>query len=198
MKVLILFLLLPFNKCFSQSELQTCSNRYDKAIKDYLSNKDSVEFIENLSASKENWKQCLISKTLPNLSLKTSKGEIITLDSGKNIIYVLQFWASWCPPCMAEIPIMNRLVNEFKKANVIFVTLAYNQTVSNDNLLKFNTNFILNSSELSKKLGVLAYPTIYITSKKNKIQNVYLGAEKDNVEKLYLDVKNSILCELKK
>jgi thiol-disulfide isomerase/thioredoxin len=198
MKILLIFLLLTWNKCFSQSDLETCSISYDKAIKEYLSNKDSIEFINNLSTSKNNWKQCLITKVIPNLNLKTSKEDIITLDSGKNTIFVLQFWASWCPPCMAEIPMMNKLVKEFINENVVFITLAYNQNVATENLIKFKTKFIPNASEISKKLGVLAYPTIYVTSKRNRILNVYLGAEKDNIEKLYFDIKNNILCELKK
>jgi peroxiredoxin len=50
------------------------------------------------------------------------KGEPITLESGRgNTVFVLEFWATWCPPCRTSIPHITELQNKFQSRNVVFI-----------------------------------------------------------------------------
>jgi len=65
-------------------------------------------------------------KPMPALSLKDFDGKAIESDKLKGSVLVLDFWATWCGPCIAEIPALNRLQEKYaaKGLKVIGVTIA--------------------------------------------------------------------------
>lgn len=198
MKFLLVSFILFNLKGFSQTDLAFCGAKYESAINNYITNKNSIKFKEELNFSKKEYVACLLKKPFPILNLIDINGKKLKIDSNKRKIFVMQFWSSWCPPCMAEIPMINNLYLQFDSSKVKFVTLSYNKVVQNENKSKFKSHFIENCSEISKELGVLAYPTIYIISLDFKISKVYLGADKNNIKKLYTNLKNDIINELKR
>ena len=59
---------------------------------------------------------------LSGIKFSNAKGEIIDLHSLEGKIIFLNFWATWCPPCRAEMPSINRLYTQFKNdENVVFL-----------------------------------------------------------------------------
>lgn len=53
------------------------------------------------------------------------KGTTQTLEAGRGKnIYVVEFWATWCPPCRASIPHLTELAKKFKDKNVVFVGIS--------------------------------------------------------------------------
>lgn len=179
---------------YSQTKFELCAIPYENAIHEYLANKDSLALKNKLDSSQIVWKNCICSQRIPEIQLNTIKNSIIKIDT--NTVYVFQFWASWCPPCMAEIPIINQLYDEYNSKNVKFLTFAYNKIVEKENVLKFKNDLIQNTSILSKELGVLAFPTIFIISKKLEIKKVFMGASVEENFKLYSSLKEYIEIEI--
>src|SRR5690349_14880831 len=60
-------------------------------------------------------------RTAPSFELPDSEGKKHTLDSFRGNVVVLHFWASWCPPCLEEIPQWVELGNTFKNKPVKLV-----------------------------------------------------------------------------
>lgn len=61
----------------------------------------------------------------PDLTLETLKGKTVTLDSYKGKVLVIDFWASWCGPCRAEIPKLKAIYEDFKdNKNVEFLSIS--------------------------------------------------------------------------
>lgn len=60
----------------------------------------------------------------PDFELTNMQGEIITLSQYRGKVVLLNFWASWCPPCRAEMPAMEELYQTMKGSD--FVMLAVN------------------------------------------------------------------------
>lgn len=59
---------------------------------------------------------------LSGISFKDASGRIVDLGSLKGKIIFLNFWATWCPPCLAEMPSVNKLYEQFKDDNdVVFI-----------------------------------------------------------------------------
>lgn len=56
-----------------------------------------------------------------NLDNLAMPNERLTLDSLKGKVVVLNFWASWCIPCQKEAPMFERLWNQYKDRNVVFL-----------------------------------------------------------------------------
>lgn len=54
---------------------------------------------------------------------KWVKGEAVDVTDGKNI-YVVEFWATWCPPCRASIPHLTKLQKKFAEKGVVFVGIS--------------------------------------------------------------------------
>ena len=54
------------------------------------------------------------AQSLPVIAYKTLEGEPVTISQYKGEVRVINFWATWCPPCIREMPALGRLNNELK------------------------------------------------------------------------------------
>ena len=77
--------------------------------------KDSTvaDVIEVKSIKKEK-----LEKIYRELQLKSHSGKSIDLNESKSKLIILNFWASWCTPCMRELPGLNRLAASFDRSKI--------------------------------------------------------------------------------
>ncbi|HRQ23088.1 MAG TPA: TlpA disulfide reductase family protein [Anaerolineales bacterium] len=68
----------------------------------------------------------------PDFTLKTTEGETYTLSELKGQAVLVNMWATWCPPCRAEMPAMEKVYNEYKDQG--FIVLAVNNTFQDNPL----------------------------------------------------------------
>ena len=91
------------------------------------SNNGFTAYLDGLNDKSQHHQQAELSKTMiklkaPQFILKDLKGNTVNLDSLKNKIIVLDFWATWCAPCKASFPGMQEVVNKYKSdPDVIFL-----------------------------------------------------------------------------
>ena len=62
----------------------------------------------------------------PDFELQTTTGETIKLSDLRGQAVLVNLWATWCPPCRAEMPAIERVYNEYKEDG--FIVLAINMT----------------------------------------------------------------------
>lgn len=137
----------------------------------------------NLSYSDDN-NQLQISKQPINIEpfkliKENGVNEIISKTNGK--IILLNFWATWCTPCIKEIPDLQKLKKEFNaKVDVFFISVDSNFKESVPKFLKKN-NFsnlkVYNDEKLdiSKKFNVKIMPTTIIINKNFEEQSRVIG-----------------------
>lgn len=103
--------------------------------------------------------------------------EKILLENSENKIVFLNFFATWCPPCKAEIPSLVKL-QEIYKNDIIIIGVLLEDLKSDEEILEFASSFdinytITNSSrafDLAKALGgIKAIPTLFILDKEGNI-----------------------------
>ena len=137
-------------------------------------------------------------KKAPDFSLKTLDGKDFKLkplvskgDDQKNVV-VLAFWGSWCPPCRAEAPHLQKLFEKYGKDGVSVVGVA----VEDDTRLvqrfvdysKLTYTIVLDTetSRIASKYGAPPIPRLYVLDRDGVVRSTHLGygqgAEKD-VEK---------------
>lgn len=61
----------------------------------------------------------------PGFSLTTLEGEVVSLDSLRGSPVVLNFWATWCVPCLQEHPVLLQGASRYKGRGVVFLGLLY-------------------------------------------------------------------------
>lgn len=89
---------------------------------------------QNLSSAEPNWdaERQLMSlaaegNAIPQGILTTADNSKISTDEFKGSYIVIDFWATWCAPCIEEAPIFKRLAEKYKEANVKFISISLDE-----------------------------------------------------------------------
>ncbi len=103
--------------------------------------------------------------------LMDAQGEEVSLSNYKGKVILINNWATWCPPCIAEMPSLQRLYNQYGK-QVVFLFVAHDKPEKVEAFLKKNkmdipVYFMLNNppSQISSN----SIPTTFIINKNGEI-----------------------------
>jgi thiol-disulfide isomerase/thioredoxin len=152
-----------------------------------------------LKKAKEKLAKELINKPAPQFSLKSVDGKTVKLADFAGKVVVVDFWATWCGPCKASFPALQKVYEKYKD-NAEIVILAVNTWENEkgivreknvnkfieDNKYTFNVLFDLDDKESAvvTRFGVEGIPTKFIIDKEGNIQFKTVGF---NDEKTMLD-----------
>ena len=135
----------------------------------------------NLSYSNDNNQLILLPqpKNYGEIVLNSLKSETVTVDTKEQGIFILNFWATWCPPCIKEIPdLLNLQKENAKEIDLFFVSMDFNIDAVMPKFLKKNkfdnmSIFQDPKMKLSEQLKVKILPTTLIFDKSvNEIARV--------------------------
>ncbi len=94
---------------------------------------------------------------------------------------ILDFWATWCPPCKAEIPHLVALQDKYKSQGLEIVGLSVDEGGANDvkpfaDEHQINYTMLIASSETAKDYGgITGIPTTFVVDKQGTIVKKFLG-----------------------
>ncbi len=116
-----------------------------------------------------------------DFTLKTLKGETVSLKDYRGRLIFLNFWATWCGPCRAEMPSMQRLWEEFKEED--FVILAINiqeesklvSSFMNERGLSFPV-LLDEKGKVARSYGIRGIPTTFFLNPEGEIIGKAVGA----------------------
>ena len=78
-----------------------------------------------------------------NFKLKDLNGVEVSLSDFKGKKVFLNFWASWCPPCKAEMPDLEKLYQETKDSDLVILAVNIGEDKTQQNLLLITINITL-------------------------------------------------------
>lgn len=118
----------------------------------------------------------------PDFELKTPTGESIKLSDLRGQAVLINLWATWCPPCRAEMQSIERVYQEYKEQG--FTVLAVNMTYQDDplsvmpfvNEQKLSVPILLEETgEMAQAYQLRSLPSSYFVGKDGIINEVVIG-----------------------
>ncbi len=121
----------------------------------------------------------MLDASAPSFSLQTLHGEKYNFDGDRSKVIMLDFWATWCGPCIMELPHVQRLSEEFRNEPVTFLAVSVDRDTARvkpfiDSLgYSFNVLYYTNQVVEAYRLSVI--PTTFIIDKKGTVRKVNVG-----------------------
>jgi cytochrome c biogenesis protein CcmG/thiol:disulfide interchange protein DsbE len=120
-----------------------------------------------------------LGRPAPNFTL-TEGSRSLQLSSYRGKVLVLNFWATWCPPCIEEIPSLNQLQREMPQLVVLAVSVdedgdAYRQFLS-DHRIDFTT-IRDPQRRVNAMFGTSRFPESYVIDRDGRIRRKFISAQ---------------------
>jgi cytochrome c biogenesis protein CcmG, thiol:disulfide interchange protein DsbE len=122
-----------------------------------------------------------LGETVPNFTLRNDDGKVVALGDYRGQVVVLNFWATWCPPCIEEMPSLNRLAEHYEGKGLVVIGLsvdedadAYSEFLAS-NQIKFLTlrDAARNTSD---RYGTRRFPETYIINREGRRARKVIGS----------------------
>jgi thiol-disulfide isomerase/thioredoxin len=156
-------------------------------------NKNNAEIVKNSNAKTVNEKLAdSIKVKAADFKLKDLNGKEVSLSNFKGKKIYLNFWATWCPPCKAEMPDIEKLYQETKNSDLVILTINLGedkQTVKSfmdEN--KYSFNVLLDSDqEVAIKYNIVSIPTSFFIDEKGTLISKKIGPMNIDEMKSYIN-----------
>jgi len=121
-----------------------------------------------------------VGDAAPDFKLTTLDGKEVTLASLKGKVVLLDFWATWCGPCKAAMPTIQKISEDYKGKDVVVLgvnTWEQKADAAKEYIAKkkYTYGCLLKGDELAKAYGVTGIPTLVIIGKDGKVASTEVG-----------------------
>ncbi|MFB0519476.1 MAG: peroxiredoxin family protein [Acidobacteriota bacterium] len=121
------------------------------------------------------------SSPAPDFALPDLEGKTVKLSDFKGKVIIIDFWATWCPPCVKEIPHFIELYEQYKENGFQMIGIAI-QSGSATNVKQFveehgiNYPILMGNKEITREYGgINAIPTTFVIDRQGRIVQKYIG-----------------------
>jgi cytochrome c biogenesis protein CcmG, thiol:disulfide interchange protein DsbE len=122
-----------------------------------------------------------VGDSAPNFQVTADNGRPVSLTNFGGKVLVLNFWATWCPPCVEEMPSLNQFAARFKDKGVVVLGVsvdkdaaAYKQFVRNLDPAFLTTRDP--DMKINLEYGTVQYPETYIINAQGKVVNKIISS----------------------
>lgn len=136
----------------------------------------------------------VVGKTIPDFSLTSLEGKTIDKESLKGEIVVLNFWASWCTPCMSEIPELKEVA---ANSNAKVIGIALDETGLETvkpfvQAHQINYTVMIGDQDLFQQFNGVGIPYTLVLDRSQKIVKIYRGpTDRESLEADLKEIQQS-------
>lgn len=132
-----------------------------------------------------------VKEPAPDFEIETFDGQALRLSDLEGKVVVLNFWASWCPPCRAEMPSFERSWQEYREQGVVFVGVAMSDTEEDARGFAEEVGVTYpigldTTNEVARAYEVRSLPTTFFIGKDGLIERRLGGAATEGILKIFI------------
>ncbi len=169
------------------------SEKYLSHLSDALRNLNRLEEAEQFALEAKNEYRAGVRRKFKNeaskdFELASIDGRKIKLSDLKGKVVMVNFWATWCKPCIKEMPVFVKVYDKYKDQGFEILAITVDETESRPQVINFATkqkiNFpVLYDEGTAKLYGVHGYPTTVFIDKQGNVRYRSLGFSIENAER---------------
>jgi len=135
------------------------------------------------------------TQALP-FALKTPDGKDINLASYRGKVVLLNFWGTWCKPCLKELPEFDRLYRRYRKHGMVLIAIATD--TEPEKVLEFATErklaakLALGGEPLAEQYASTSFPFSLVIDDRGQIRGSYRGYRPECTGKLEQDLRAAL------
>jgi cytochrome c biogenesis protein CcmG/thiol:disulfide interchange protein DsbE len=120
------------------------------------------------------------SGVAPNFTLTDFNGQTVTLSDLRGKVVIINFWASWCPPCREEAAYLEQTWRKYKDQGVVFIGVDYVDTEREAlaYIAEFDITY-LNGPDIGTRIAqaynIKGVPETYYVDRKGTLRGVHIG-----------------------
>jgi thiol-disulfide isomerase/thioredoxin len=127
------------------------------------------------------------SAAAPDFTLQDVTGKKVRLAELKGKVVLLEFWATWCPPCRAEIPALERLHAQYGGKGLTVLAVALDEGGWDDVKAfvaerKISYTVLRGTEDVSSQYLVRLIPSAFLIDKEGNIKSRFMGGGNEAVE----------------
>lgn len=159
----------------------------------------AISMLTRVVASAGDDTQSLQGQAAPEVDLTTVDGIHVVLSQQKGSVVVMDFWATWCPPCRKSLPGINRLSQDKDRASRGLKVWAVNASETQDKVQQFVTDnkytFAVPldlQGTVTNKYLIRGIPTTIVVGRDGRIKNVFIGYGEESEKRLEAAVDEAL------
>ena len=123
----------------------------------------------------------VVGQPAPDFQLESLEGEFVSLSSLKGKPMLINFWATWCPPCRDEMPYMQQIYAEWsdKGAAILAINIGESSSTVSEFMNKYDLSLPVlldTKGDVAGKYNIRAIPTTYFIDKDGIIREKTIGS----------------------
>ncbi len=136
-----------------------------------------------------------VGDAAPDFTVTTEGGRTVTPSSFGGKLLVLNFWATWCPPCIEEMPSLDEFQKRLASDGVVVlgVSVDRSETAYRQFLQKARVSFLTArdpSASISASYGTFRYPETYVINSSGKVVLKHIGPQNWADERFVREIRS--------
>jgi cytochrome c biogenesis protein CcmG/thiol:disulfide interchange protein DsbE len=137
----------------------------------------------------------VVGDSAPDFSITADNGRAMTASNFGGKLLVLNFWATWCPPCVEEIPSLDAFQRRFANSGVVVLGISVDkdEKAYRDFLARARVSFLTArdpDNKINADYGTFKFLETYIIDAKGKVVRKIINAQNWMSERMIQDLES--------